>query len=216
MDNNQKLLAVFIILVLVLIAGVYLLNQQIVYRNSLLADLNNDKNDFIAVGGEGDIEKNNNYKKSDQIEQSIIIHIAGEIRKPGVYKLQEGARVIDAVRIAAGATEDAKLDNINLASLLIDGQQIMIPAKSDQNAFDGLQADTGKQNQSLSANDRKININQASVSELQQITGIGSVRARDIVAYREKNDGFNNLEELIDVRGIGEKTLAAIKDELTF
>lgn len=141
----------------------------------------------------------NSTKEEVKIENFIIVHIAGAVRSPGVYKLLEGSRVIDGIQAAGGALPSADLDKLNLAEYLEDGCKIFVPEKSIP------------PNPSSSANN-KININFASEKELESLPGIGPSLAKRIVEYREKNGLFKSLEDLEKVRGIGEKKIEQIKD----
>ena len=140
----------------------------------------------------------------------IQVHVAGEVMQPGLYHLPEGANVQDAIEVALGATENAGLDLINLATILNDGQRITIPPKTDpQNSLEIPERSSGLQVKGL------ININTASQEELESLPGIGEVKARAIIDYRTQNGYFLNLEELLNVAGIGQKTYDQLKDLIT-
>lgn len=140
----------------------------------------------------------------------IQVHVAGEVVQPGLYHLPEGANVQDAIDAALGATENAGLDLINLATILNDGQRITIPPKTDhQDSLEIPQRSSGLQLNSL------ININTASQEELESLPGIGEVKARAIINYRTQNGYFLNLEELMKVEGIGQKTFDQLKELIT-
>ncbi len=152
----------------------------------------------------------------------ITVHIAGEVNTPGVYKLEEEARVIDGIIAAGGETDAAYLAGINLAKPLHEGEQIIIP---DQDGYssDGRSRPDPDQNKSeliaetnSSINAQaKININRADADTLMTLTGIGQVKASDIIAHREKNGQFSSTEELLHVKGIGDVTFSSIKDKIT-
>ena len=159
-----------------------------------------------------------NLEVSDQDEDknSIIVHIVGEVRLPGVYELEEGARVVDAVEKAGGETVKAGTDHINLAAKIYDGQKVVIPAQKKSEKFktteNNLKAGDGFQN----SEDGKTNLNRAGITELKELTGIGEVRARAIVEYREENGPFRKIEQLTEVKGIGQGILSTIEEELTY
>lgn len=147
---------------------------------------------------------------------TIFVHVAGEVKNPGMVELESNERVAKAIELAGGATENAQLDSINLAKKCEDGEQITVPSKiatdsSGATSSDSLSASAAS---SSSSNNGKININTADVAGLQQISGIGPSKAQKIIAYREQNGKFKSVEDLTNVSGIGEKTLASIKDQI--
>ncbi len=132
------------------------------------------------------------------------------MKQPGLYHLPEGANVQEAIEAASGATENAGLDLINLATILNDGQRITIPPKSNlQEKIEFPQRSSGLNETKL------ININTANQEELESLPGIGEVKARAIINYRTQNGYFLNLEELMNVEGIGQKTFDQLKDLIT-
>lgn len=137
--------------------------------------------------------------------EEIMVHISGQVYKPGLVKLEPGARVIDAVNAAGGLKKNADLDKINLAKKLVDEEKIYIPEIGENIEGDLLDystsADVGN----------KININTCTKEELLSLPGIGEVLAERIIEYREKTP-FKKLEDLMNVSGIGEKKFESIKD----
>lgn len=132
----------------------------------------------------------------------IKIHIIGEVINPGMYELDEGARIYDAVRIAGGTTDVSDINKINLAYELSDGEKIYIPSIFDEENEYTLSNEE--------KNSNKININKATSEDLQTISGIGPSLASKIIAYREENGKFNSIEELKNVSGIGDKKYESI------
>lgn len=150
----------------------------------------------------------------------IYVHVTGEVHLPGLYKLPKGSRVADAINMAGGATSNGDLDSLNLASPLKDGDKIVVPAKSKEEANFQLQTQNSSAQSrisyfSSSGNSSKININTASAKELESLPGIGPVLAQRIVDYRAQKGGFKTIEEIMEVSGIGEKRFEAIKDLIT-
>lgn len=134
----------------------------------------------------------------------IMVHISGQVYKPGLVELREGDRVKDAVNLAGGLKKDADLDRINLAKKLVDEEKIYIPKVGEDVDFGvPLYANEKKSN--------KININTCSLEELISLPGIGEVTANKIIEYRKSNP-FKNIEEIKNVSGIGDKKFEAIKD----
>jgi competence protein ComEA len=134
--------------------------------------------------------------------KEIVVHVAGAVASPGVYRLTDGARVFEAVAAAGGVTDDADTNALNLAAPLYDGQQVRVPCLDERQAGGA-------------AYDGRVNINTATASELEKLPGIGPVRAAAIVDYRQKNGPFRALEDLAAVTGIGAKTLEALKEQVT-
>lgn len=154
-----------------------------------------------------------NFSSEATKTKTIEVHVAGAVARAGVYLLEEGSRVYQAVEKAGGALEDADLERVNLAQPLYDGQQIIIPRQLQGGASGD---ETGlNPSESGSSQSGKININLATQSQLETLPGIGSVKARGIIKYREENGYFSSIEDLLKVSGIGEKTLEGIRELIT-
>lgn len=138
---------------------------------------------------------------------TIIVDVAGEVAQPGVYGFAEGDRVIDAIERAGGQLPKADLSLLNLAAPLTDGTQILVPKSGPPGAV--VPGGTGGSSSGL------ININSASATELETLSGIGEVLAATIVEYREQNGPFASVDDLMDVSGIGPATLEEIRDQVT-
>lgn len=150
---------------------------------------------------------------SSEATKTIEVHVAGAVARAGVYLLEEGSRVYQAVEKAGGALEDADLERINLAQPLYDGQQVLIPRQLQEG---GSGEETGlNPSASHSPQNEKININLATESQFETLPGIGSVKARSIIKYRQENGYFSSIEDLLKVSGIGEKTLEGIRELIT-
>jgi competence protein ComEA len=143
---------------------------------------------------------------SESPAATLIVDVAGEVRKPGVYEFAEGQRVIDAVNEAGGPTGKADLSSLNLAAPLTDGTQVLVPSSA---TAPGAPVGSGVSSGGL------ININTASATELETLSGIGEVLAAEIVDYRTQNGPFASVDELDEVSGIGPATLADIRDQVT-
>ena len=125
----------------------------------------------------------------------VIVHVAGSVKKPGLYRLFAGARVADAVEAAGGVTKKKAANSVNLAREVVDGEQILV---SESNGSGGEAAG--------------IRINSASKSELEGLPGVGPAIAARIVSYRQTNGPFTSIDSLGDVSGIGEAILGSIRD----
>lgn len=142
--------------------------------------------------------------------KTIMVHISGAVNKPGVIELELGKRLIDAVEICGGLSEDADIDRINLAKRLVDEEKIYIPRIGEE--ITNNLSFSSEENKK--ASNGKININTCSKTELLQLPGIGDVLADRIIDYREKTP-FKRIEDIKNVSGIGEKKFEAIKDLIT-
>ena len=142
---------------------------------------------------------------------TVTVHVAGAVRTPGVIALPTGARVIDAVEGAGGGLPDADLDHLNLAAKLVDGQRILV-TKVGQAAPVGM-ADPSDV---VSAPDSGalIDLNNATSAQLETLPGIGPALAGAIIAERDRRGGFRSVNELREVRGIGEKRFAELRDRV--
>ncbi|HIT67552.1 MAG TPA: helix-hairpin-helix domain-containing protein [Candidatus Merdisoma merdipullorum] len=136
----------------------------------------------------------------------VFVYVCGEVEKPGVYELQEGDRVVDAVEAAGGMTGEASDTWLNLAELISDGQKIEVPSREQAEEL----AKVREEEES-----GLVNLNTASEEELMTLTGIGEAKAREILNYREEHGGFQKPEELMEIPGIKEGVFLKIKDQIT-
>jgi competence protein ComEA len=143
---------------------------------------------------------------------TLFVHVAGWVRRPGVYELREGDRVIDAIHRAGGPKKGADLGGLNLAALLVDAQQVLVP-RSAPAAPPGGAVPTGEA--PGTSGTALVNVNVASAEELETLPGIGEVLAATIIEYREENGPFTSVDQLIEVSGIGEVTLEEIRELVT-
>jgi competence protein ComEA len=137
----------------------------------------------------------------------VTVHVAGAVRRPGVYRLAPRSRVVDAVRRAGGARHRADLSALNLAATLEDGRQVVVPLR----AAPGAPAASGTAGAAV---DAPVDINTATPEQLDELDGIGPGMAGAILEYREEHGGFGSVEELGQVPGIGEKRLAALREKV--
>ncbi len=141
----------------------------------------------------------------------VVVFVSGEVVSPGVYTLPPDSRIVDALAAAGGLTDDADPNALNQATPLKDGMQIYAPSVGvaptplpivESGARDVVANGT-------------INLNTATLEQLETLTGIGPTKAEAIVAYREAQGPFTSVEQLLDVPGIGEATLEGLQDEVT-
>ena len=182
------------------------------------------KNDVIQTDDEilimQNITKDGNISDTEnEEEERIFVHIAGAVNLPGIVELKQGERVKDAIDKSGGLTEKADISKVNLAFVLEDGVKIVIPEKGEANEENNLildnsigdekilQEDSKSENKTL-----KININKATQSELEELSGVGPSLASKIIEYRNNKGKFSSIEDIKNVSGIGENKYEAIKD----
>ena len=142
------------------------------------------------------------------VAKTILIHVAGKVKRPDVYPLLAGSRVSDAIKAAGGAQKGVDLSDINLARVLVDGEQVYV----------GYVAKVSSSSSSKSSKTRftgVINVNRATKAEFDSLTGIGPVIASRIINYRSANGPFLAIDDLLKVSGIGSKTLERIRPRLS-
>lgn len=156
--------------------------------------------------------------------KTVTCDISGAVKHQGVYTLKNGARLQELIEAAGGTTGKVQLKAINRAILLKDQDKIHIPYKGEKvesaaTAGTGTSTNSTSTSSNSSASNQesgeKVNLNTADVAGLQKLTGIGEKKAEQIIAYREQNGPFKKVEDLMQVSGIGEKTFASLKDQLT-
>jgi competence protein ComEA len=151
-----------------------------------------------------------------------LVHVAGAVRRPGVYRLADGARVQDAVRRAGGATSRANTGAINLAARVADGQQVVVPRRvvapgggAATGGADGGDAAGGAANDAAGgAAAAPISLSTATVEQLDTLDGVGPATARKILDWRRQHGGFRSVDDLGQVPGIGPKRLAALRERV--
>jgi len=134
--------------------------------------------------------------------EPITVHVAGAVQVPGLVEVASDGRVADAVAAAGGATRSADLTGLNLAAPVRDGEQIVVPTLDDRTGVAGGSA----------VDDGKVRVNLATPAGLEDLPGVGPVLAARIHAFREEHGPFASVEDLLDVPGIGEAKLAALRD----
>jgi competence protein ComEA len=142
----------------------------------------------------------------------VVVDVAGAVRRPGVYRLPAGSRVEDALRRAGGPRRRADLAQINRAAKLEDGRQVLVPARPSaaRVAAGGSGAAAGTATAATPA--VPLNLNTATLEQLDELDGIGPTTAQKILDYRTEHGGFGSVDELDQVPGIGETRLAALRD----
>lgn len=149
----------------------------------------------------------------------ILIQISGEVAQPGLYQMPGGSRVNDVVQKAGGFTDEADRSAMNLASRLRDGERVIVPGLSSKGGSDNSR-ESGNSDDSTRSDEiptirYPLDLNTATIDDLDTLPGIGLVRAQDIIKYREEHGYFNDINELKNVKGIGDSTFEQIKDLIT-
>jgi competence protein ComEA len=145
--------------------------------------------------------------RSDPTPPTLVVHVVGDVARPGVVRVPHGARVIDAIEAAGGADSDADVTTVNLARLVVDGEQVRVglpPAPQLSAPGASVPGATGSSAMGL------VDVNVASAAQLVELPGIGPVLAERIVTFRTENGPFRSLDQLVEVPGIG----PAILDDL--
>ena len=195
MKKNYKTIGIGVILIIVV--GYLLISY--INGGSKSLNKNNDESIFVEGEDEETIEIKN---------KEIVVEIKGEIIKPNIYWMKEESIIGDLIKEAGGLTEKADLSGINRAELLKNHQSIVIPS---------IEAERGVTSNTKSGVDKdgKININTATEAELDTLPGIGPARAADIKTYREENGGFKSIEDIKNIKGIGEASFEKMKERIT-
>jgi competence protein ComEA len=137
---------------------------------------------------------------------ALVVHVVGAVHRPGLFRLQEGSRVADAVSRAGGPTRRADLSAVNLAAPLADGQQVIVPRRGPPGAAAaGVAGTTGA----------KVSLAIATVDQLDELPGIGPVTAQKIVDWRASHGPFQSVDDLDDVPGIGPARIEQLRDLVT-
>jgi competence protein ComEA len=145
----------------------------------------------------------------------VVVDVTGAVARPGVYRLPAGSRVDDAVKRAGGATGKAEVDSLNLAALLADGQQVVVPERLPAVAGGAPAESSGIAGAAAPAEaDAPISLATATAAELDTIDGIGPVTAEDIIGFREEHGGLSSVDQLDQISGIGPATMESLRERL--
>ncbi len=215
-ENSKKIiLSIILISIILILFIIYMLNTNSNDEISL---------ESLTVAG-SDVESNTieNLTIEEEVEgEKIAIHIIGEVKKEGIVYLEKGSRIVDAIKEAGGATKEADLSQINLAYELQDGQKIYIPNKNEKiseyitrSSGNNVIIEGNNSSVQTEGKENKVNINTANLNELDSLPGIGPSLAKRIIEYREENGNFKSIEELQNVKGIGDAKYSDIKDNVT-
>lgn len=206
---NKKLIIIIIFAIIILAVTYYIYaksnDEIILYNNN---NLNTEENIIDENTNENKDNNNINNKLEDEENKKIIIHITGSVVNQGIVKLKENSRISDAIEAAGGTREDADLSKTNLAYILEDGMKIYIPSFNDEEDTNVAQEDVVENKNKFS----KININKANQEELENIPGIGASTANKIIMYRNEYGKFQSIDEIKNVKGIGNSKFESMKE----
>ena len=142
---------------------------------------------------------------------ALVVHVVGEVRRPGLYRLRDGSRIADAVRRAGGARHGADLAALNLAAPLVDGVQVLVPSQVVEAAMSPGTAAVGGGAPAAPA----VSLSSATVEELDELPGVGPITAQKIVDYRAEHGPFASVDDLDAVPGIGPTRIEQLRDLVT-
>lgn len=213
--TNKKFIIAFMILIIIFSIGYYFYNQK-------------DGGEIFSYNDGLDKNAINNTEKNLEVKEKMIkVHVAGYVINPGVLELPVESRISDAIEEAGGLTEEADISKINLAYLIEDGMKIYIPNHteieeeknmntSEIKEEEYINESSGLRNEEISGTENKknekININTATQKDLETLPGIGSATALKIISYRNENGKFKDIEDIKNVKGIGDSKFENIKN----
>ena len=220
MKKINKKIVVYIIIISVIALIIY---EVAIKRKNLIENIT----DINTI----ETSEENETKEQEKVDitKKIMVYITGEVKKPGIYELEENSRIKDVIEKAGGLKETADITDINLATILQDEDKITIPSKEEnkqekqntEKIQSNKQSKTTEKSQnttSISTNttgknqNTKVNINTATQTELETLPGIGPSIASKIMSYRKENGKFKSIEEIKKVNGIGESKYKKIKE----
>ena len=212
----RKILKNYKIIILI-IAVILLAVSFLIY---IYYDNNNEEEIYFLENDVEEVKENKIDEKEN--DKKIAIHITGEVKKPGMIYLSEGSRIADAIEKAGGVTLDADVNKVNLAYILEDGQKIYIPSKKDVESKEYIISDSGNNvliensssKTSVKGVRKKVNINLANQEDLEGLPGIGELLATRIIEYRNENGKFKSIEDIKNVKGIGDNKYNDIKSNI--
>ena len=146
---------------------------------------------------------------SPPVRSLLVVHVVGEVRRPGLYRLRDGTRIADAVRRAGGARRSADLAALNLAAPLVDGVQVLVPPRSAPGAPPAASPSDGV----VPAG--PVSLSSATIEELDELPGVGPITAQKIVDYRAEHGPFASVDDLDAVPGIGPTRIEQLRDLVT-
>ncbi len=198
LNKKQKIIFFIIIGIMILFIIFY------IYSNLLSSSDYSYDNSFEILNNTVNFESSD-ISEETILEELVTVYICGAVKESKVVSLPEHSRIVDAINLVGGFSENADITAINLAALLEDGEKIYIPTISET---------LEEENFSYSLTNSKININTATQADLETLPGIGSSTALKIINYRKTNGKFNSIEDIKEISGIGDAKFENIKDSI--
>jgi competence protein ComEA len=162
---------------------------------------------FSSQGGNEQVLQPAVVRAEPAPARKLLVHVVGAVRAPGLYRLDEGSRIDDAITAAGGPRPKAALDLVNLASPVADGQQVLVPVRGREGA-------TAPGSQPGATPTERVHLNTATLEQLDALPGIGPITAQKILDYRTEHGAFSSIEELDAVPGIGPARLAELSKQV--
>jgi len=159
---------------------------------------------WFGLGPEAEVPQTVRQTTGTPPETVFTVHVSGAVLRPGVAVVASGSRIADVVAAAGGATPDADLGGLNLAAPVRDGERILVPSYRDRQTLSGTVESGG------------LDLNTATVAQLQELDGVGPVLARRIAEFRVANGPFQTVEDLLDIPGIGEAKLSGMRGGIDY
>ncbi len=214
-NKKNKILLIVIVAIVAIISYYFIFDRKEEWLNN--QEQNLEIKEEIKTNDQ--IENNSNERQLEKNE-NIIVHVSGAINKEGIVELKNNSRIIDAIDKAGGLKDEADITNINLAYIIEDGMKIHIPSKEEKESTIIVESniDSGtveQSNEIKSNNNKKININTATKTDLETLPGIGESTALKIIEYRKEKGKFKLIEDIKQVNGIGENKFNKIKELIT-
>lgn len=201
----MKRYALVIAFAIVIIVGLFLFRGD---RSSEADFESSEAEDIPVLHLDEEEEKQQDDTPVDDVATNVMVDIKGAVNNPGVYELDIGTRVVDLIELADGFTSDALDTEINLAQKLEDEMVIYVPKQGE----DVQEAQWDKTGNSEESSANKVKINEASEEELVALSGIGPAKAQAIISYRDEHGPFQEIDDLLEISSIGEKTLEQFKE----
>ena len=231
LTKKQKIILIIATIIVALLGAYYIYTRDKETKN-------NEENLDAIVNSEITEDESSEEKKESQYSDStIMVHVSGAVNQEGIVELKEKSRIADAIDKAGGLKDNAYIEKINLAYVLEDGMKIHIPNVNEKTESQNLSTDisnnveeyvtknsgiqieninnTTRVDSSSQSSNKKININKATQSELETLPGIGASTAQKIITYRNEKGKFNKIEDIKNVKGIGDSKYNNIKELIT-
>ena len=193
MDLQQK--RIILCMVLVIIGTVFFVQT-----------MQPNQPEAIVVQNNTAEKPEDSFSQPETIKNELVVHVAGAVQNPGVYTLQDGSRVEDAIT-RAQLLPESDADALNRAALLSDGQKIVVPFAGEAQT-----SNLSTESEGGTMPNDKVNLNHATLAQLMTLPGIGEVKAQAIMQYRQEHNGFQTIDQLLQVNGIGSAIYSQIAD----